>query len=415
MKSSAKLYTLLAAIVLCSSCHAGTVVSTSETGQESASSKPADNSESISPAESYAPEDPPQVDVLFDFDLVYDASKTSWAYISFDSDSAEANHYDLPKGESDLTPVSYQNDCILCTDAGIGFGMFGTYDLSTGIYYFSEYWASDHVDFFPNGVIAVVGYSQDFRVTPHMNSERPVLMDQYCRPLSYQLQFDYGENLDENRELYKTDFSLIGDRYRVIGLVYNQEKRQYVAVYNTNAFWGGQDGNYDNSTCEMGVAIFDESGKQLDRFSLPGAVFSHMDNWGRHFPETFLIGETELLMVPQYGYRDPSGTYVEGETYYINLESREWASWSQEETQAFFDSSTLFEGSYEIYGGWSIQEVAPSPPFTIETDPATGYMLLYLPDVETPVFRIPAHRKLYLWGQEADGRYYAVFIYDSSM
>ena len=83
-----------------------------------------------------------------------------------------------------------------------------------------------------------------------------------------QLQFDYGKKLP-----YIQVSSMVerGREYFASYLAYDPNSKRYFLTYGKSAMLADEI-SFDNSRCEMGIAVFDENGKQMDRFDLPGII-----------------------------------------------------------------------------------------------------------------------------------------------
>lgn len=292
-------------------------------------------------------------------------------------------------------------------------------DLTTGEIYKSnlQIWESN-IHFFENDVIVFTGdceiiYSDD-RGKQSSFKNRTLLMDRHCNPLPAQLQFDYGQSDEYGRNEY-----LIAD------IAYRSGNDNYVAVFSRNPYYADPYGEYDNTVCELGIAVFDGTGQQLERYSLDGILHPFNTHEMKHsakLPLLYLLDDATAMIVPQEGEESArASTYMwepmEGysiDPVIVNLSDHSFTRWTEEEMRSFLADSTILEGEMrEISGYWNVmpRPQATSFMFVREND----VLLVFQDDGEhdLPLFALPKLRtprrfRLELY-YEFGGIHYMVF------
>jgi len=269
---------------------------------------------------------------------------------------------------------------------------------------------------------------------------RPQLINRYIEPLTMQLQFDFGEDLGYH----------LGYEYLILSLTYNPSNQTYVAVYSPNPYahpianvnwWDSVYGwkSFDNSACELRIAIFDERGGLTETFALNGVVnpiatgASGGHRLTYNFPILFILGENTALLIPQEYPIPGDGRYdsflLPQEEFLlpieINLTTQAHRRWSEDEVNAFLQNDKRFELSMEGFGhqlwieqikepGWSASE---NPlfiqerriPHHIESVLTNESLLIFVDGDETPLFAVPSELALRLYHQTEDGTRYFIF------
>lgn len=315
---------------------------------------------------------------------------------------------------------------------GYGMGHVFTYDLMNEQIYESEFWASDlrNIELLENDVVAIVCRYQyqgneENKLYDSDNMLVPLLLDKYCQPLppSDQLKFDYGKAIRYNKE----DYDFIYGEDRIIALAYDSSKEQYIAVFTKNAYLFLDDPiewNTANAMCEMGVTIFDKHGNQLEKYRLPGTSYPQFSSSRRspvENPELTLTEDNHLLIVPRMPvYKEESAPLV----VCVNLSSRDYCFWEQEQMETFLLDSPNYDGEVEAYWydktskQWNIREVNPPVPFEMIYDKtAEGEVvtLVKMADDENVLFALPGKVITEAWTQSKDGMIHALVAVKKQM
>ena len=255
------------------------------------------------------------------------------------------------------------------------------------------------------------------------------LFNHRIEPAYIQLRFDFGADLGTIGGIHA------GTEYLIISLVYNESNQTYMAVYSPNPYahprddvdetdidiiWGG---NFDNSVCELSIAIFDDNGNLIETFTLYGVIYplvapAHM-SITLEFPMLYILDETTALLVPQHGRYD----FLLPIT--INLSDQTFRRWSEEEVNAFLQNDDRFELDLERQHsprriaqlkeyGWST-ELGPLRirqtriPSHIQSVLTNESLLIFADGDEVPLFAVPSELTLRLYHQTEDGTRYFVF------
>jgi hypothetical protein len=203
----------------------------------------------------------------------------------------------------------------------------------------------------------------------------------------------------------------------MLGLTYNAAKDEYIALYTINPFWENTTGIPNTMQCEMGIAVFDNSGKKIEQYQLPKVIYpvdySIRSGLEVYIPQLF-VHENSLLVVYQvldytaFGmeqeYFEQS---VKGTAFLINLETHEANRLSEEDLQEFVSNQLKMELNLNVDHNWEVTKPMADPPFKIVKQ--DEIQLVYLPEEERPLFAVPSILQLKLWSQTEDGMYHAVF------
>jgi len=296
-------------------------------------------------------------------------------------------------------------ECYLIGD-DIGSSRFiQTYHLLTGEIYDSKCWSYASTHFFTNGVVALIDH-QPVNDNDREKFPQLLLMDQYCVPLINQLQFDYGDK-DEH-----------GNEFLVIDLAYQFENDTYVALFSRNPYFGSKEEGFDNTVCKLGIAIFSNDGKQLERYELDGILFPlntrHMKNAATR-PLLYLLDAETVLIVPQtpesmaFAYRifeEPLEGYS-SDPLLLNLSTHAFRRLSIQEMQSLLEENDELAGELDhVYQYWEMSKPL-NHPFTLQSQ--DDNLLVYGKDERLPLFVIPDNYSRLMFCHEYEGVYYLMF------
>ena len=295
---------------------------------------------------------------------------------------------------------------------GIGDDRFTQiYHLSTGEIYDSLCWSFENTRFFSNGVAAIFNY-QDSQIDGNSNISQMLLMDQYCVPLEHQLHFDYGT---------ENEYGL-GNEYLILDVAYRSEDDKYVAVFSRNPYFtSNSDEMYDNTVCQLGIAVFASDGKQLLRYELDGVLHplnTKQEKNAAKLPLLYLIDEDTALIIPQMpggNAKPPDDTGLNPLEGYssspllINLNSHAFRRLSTQEMQSLLDENDDLSGELITYGDsgyWEIEKTMQNPFSIQEKD---DNLLVFGEGKELPYFVIPSNYHRLVFCHEYKGIYYLLF------
>jgi len=295
---------------------------------------------------------------------------------------------------------------------GIGDDRFTQiYHISTGEIYDSLCWSFENTRFFSNGVAAIFNY-QDSQIDGNSNISQVLLMDQYCVPLEHQLHFDYGT---------ENEYGL-GKEYLILDVAYRSEEDKYVTVFSRNPYFtSSSDEMYDNTVCQLGIAVFASDGKQLLRYELDGVLYPLNTKQGKNaaqVPLLYLLDEDTALIIPQMpgGNAKPpddSGLNpLEGYSsspLLINLNSHAFRRLSTQEMQSLLDENGDLSGKFVAYGDsgyWEIEKTMQRPFIIREQD---NNLLVFGEGKELPYFALPSNYNRLVFCHEYRGIYYLLF------
>jgi len=317
--------------------------------------------------------------------------------------------------------VAFQNGylvgCVSADPQSMIGSQLASLDLVTGEIYESglQIWTSN-IHFFENDVIALIG-GYAHTNSDSINKRQPLLMDHHCNPLPTQLQFDFGATSKYG-----------GDEYIIAAIAYRPGNDNYVAVFSKNPYYGDPYGDFDNTVCELGIAVFDGTGRQLERFSLDGVLHplntSGMKNYAK-LPLLYLLDDETALIVPQEGVnsaRISSSKWEPLESYsiapvIINLNDHSFTRWSEEEMQSFLAGSSTLEGKMEeIFRYWNVKPKPQATSFRFVKEDDILFVFQDGNENDLPLFALPKLRtprrfnlKLYC---EWNGIHYMLFSSD---
>ena len=292
---------------------------------------------------------------------------------------------------------------------GIGDDRFTQiYHLSTGEIYDSSCWSFENTRFFSNGVAAIFNY-QDSQIDGNSNISQVLLMDQYCVAIEHQLQFDYGS---------ENEYGL-GNEYLILDVAYQSEDDKYVAVFSRNPYFiSNSDEIYDNTVCQLGIAVFASDGKQLLRYELDGVLHPLNTKQGKNaakLPLLYLLDAETVLIVPQtpesmaFAYRifeEPLEGYS-SDPLLLNLSTHAFRRLSIQEMQSLLEENDELAGEqHHVYQYWEMSKPL-NYPFTLQSQ--DDNLLVYGKDERLPLFVIPDNYSRLVFSHEYEGLYYLMF------
>lgn len=317
-------------------------------------------------------------------------------------------------------------------------------DIKTGNIYVSNYWGSNpfDIELLANNITAILcpwQYSIE-DINERKDGDSAVLLDQYCEPLSNQLKFDYGNQIEVVVDEYN---AYTFNEYLIISLIYDTLTERYIAIYgiNSHAFidsstsWVDVDWNDVNSKRKIGVAIFDIAGNQLERYWLSHITYPQFTsnkiflapNGSSENPQLFLIEENQLLIVPREG-NDITGLMMQynGEKttapVLLDLVTQETTLWTHEEMADFLEKSDKYKGKLPTAWNadkiWTVKEKQPPIPYEFvyeETDEGEIVTLVYMLGEKMALFALPGKVNTEIWTQTDDGTIHAIVTVTKEM
>jgi hypothetical protein len=323
--------------------------------------------------------------------------------LSFSNDSAAVFKPEevITRGEYNLgnyfNLIDLKDEIALGGQGAYG-GEFVVYNLLTNKCFVSKHYNSYGDRLEDNGIIDIIQFGW---------ISRPIFLNSKLEELPLTLDFDYGESFRAPFHLIDTfnwSPELSWEPYVMIGITYNVLKDQYIAVYSLNPFYGVTDGLPNENQCEMGIAVFDAEGNQLERYSLPGTVYPPFYISKGYIPMNmaypYVFGNNLLIV-------GDGGLGYEGMAVLVNLDTHEARQPSDDEIQKIATEQLNREAVRLVGDDWELKEILPPSPFHIVEKDEVQY--IYLPDNEDALFAIPKELQMIDWSQTEDGMYHAVF------
>jgi hypothetical protein len=291
-----------------------------------------------------------------------------------------------------------------------------TCDLLTGEQYMCEYIIpSRRINIWDNDMIGFL-----IEVEREVNEPeklRPVFLNTHLEELPLELDFDYGVVFNAPLDQIFEGGTLTSEQYIMLGITYNAAKDEYIALYTINPFWENTIGIPNTMQCEMGIAVFDNSGKKLEQYQLPQVIYpvdySTRSGLEVYIPQLF-VRENSLLVVYQVlGYsafgmeQEYFEQSVKGTAFLVNLATHGAKRLPKEELLEFVTTKLHMEANLNASHNWEATKPVSDPPFKIvEQD---NVQLVYLPNEEQPLFAVHPSFRIRDWTQTEDGMYHAIF------